>query len=75
MAKNILLMHDVIDRFDAMLTELVNDPAFGNVHFVDLRGTLSTDLAGDAYKEWWGNILETRDSAANTPPNCTVEEK
>ena len=55
LANNVALMHDIIDRFNAMLAGLVNDPAFGNVHFVDLRGTLSTDLA--TYQDWWDNEL------------------
>lgn len=44
----------LIDRFNTMLQELVNEPGFGNVHYVDLRGTLSN--AAD-YKKWWGNEL------------------
>jgi hypothetical protein len=54
---NVQLMHDIIDRFNNMLAGLVKDPAFGNVHYVDLRGTLSTALASDAYKDWWDNEL------------------
>jgi len=57
LAKSVALMHDIIDGFNKMLAALVQDPAFGNVHYVDLRNTLSTDLANDAYKDWWGNEL------------------
>ena len=32
-------------------------PVFANLHYVDLRNTLSTVLANDAYKDWWGNEL------------------
>lgn len=55
LAENVTLMQDIIDRFNEMLTGLVNQPAFANVRFVDLRGTLSTDPAN--YKDWWGNEL------------------
>lgn len=55
LAGNVLLMHDIMDRFNVMLAGLVSDPAFGNVRFVDLRGTLSTDLG--SYQDWWDNEL------------------
>jgi hypothetical protein len=54
LSKNIALMHDVIDRFNNMLSALAQKPAFGNVHYVDLRGTLTTDAT---YTKWWGNEL------------------
>lgn len=57
LATNVTLMHDIIDRFDGMLATLVEEPEFAHVHFVDLRGTLSTDLANNAYQEWWANEL------------------
>jgi hypothetical protein len=57
LATNITLMRDVLDQFNAMLAELVKDPAFGHVHHIDLRGTLSTQLQDVAYQEWWGNEL------------------
>jgi hypothetical protein len=54
LAKNIVLMHDVLDRFNNMLLTLAKSPPFGNVHYVDLRGTLKTDAT---YTDWWGNEL------------------
>ena len=54
---NVELMRVVIDRFNAMLEGLVSDPAFPGVHYVNLRGKLSTELANDAYQEWWANEL------------------
>jgi len=57
LTNNVALMHDIIDKFNDMLARLVKNPAFANVHIVDLRGTLSTDLANDAYQAWWGNEL------------------
>ena len=62
---NLGLMHHIIDRFNAMLAGLVSDPAFANVHFVDLRNTLSTVLAGDAYKDWWDNELHPTEKGFN----------
>lgn len=52
---NVVLMHNIMDRFNKMLADLVTDPAFGNAHYVDVRSTLSTVLAGIACQEWWGN--------------------
>jgi hypothetical protein len=52
---NIGLMQSIIDKFNAMLRTLPAD--FPNVHYLDLRGTLSTVLAGEAYKQVWGNEL------------------
>jgi hypothetical protein len=50
------MMHDVIDRFNAMLAAVVAEAAFaGHVHYVDLRGTLAWDPAD--YKDWWANEL------------------
>jgi hypothetical protein len=61
----IALMRDIIDRFNDMLTKLANDPAFDNVHYIDLRGTLSTDLTNDTYHAWWANELHpTKDGFA-----------
>jgi hypothetical protein len=57
---NTPMMQDVIDRFNVMLSGVVGEPAFqGNVHYVNLRGTLSPELQGDAYnyKDWWANEL------------------
>src|SRR5207249_2668405 len=46
------LMRAVIDRFNVMLAELVADLQFASVHYIDLRGTLSTDLVDHKYKDW-----------------------
>jgi hypothetical protein len=40
-----------------MLQGLAADPAFSNVRYVDLRGTLTNLLAADAYQDWWANEL------------------
>jgi lysophospholipase L1-like esterase len=57
LATNVALMHDIIDRFNQGLAALVKDPAFSQVHYVDLRNTLSTQLGNDAYQNWWDNEL------------------
>jgi hypothetical protein len=49
------MMADLIDRFNSMLQRLVQEPEFGDVHYIDLRGTLSNSSAN--YKDWWANEL------------------
>jgi hypothetical protein len=46
------MMKTLIDRFNAMLQTVAKD--FANVHYVDLRGTLSN---GANYKAFWANEL------------------
>jgi hypothetical protein len=55
--RNVALMHDIIDRFNAMLARIVADPVFAHVHYIDLRGTLSADLTSNIYQSWWANEL------------------
>jgi hypothetical protein len=55
--RNVGLLRNLIDGFNGMLAALVKEPAFGNVSYVDLRGTLSTTLDNDQYKDWWANEL------------------
>jgi hypothetical protein len=49
------MMVVLIDRFNAMLEKLVQEPGFENVRYIDLRGTLSNTQ--NTYKEWWANEL------------------
>jgi hypothetical protein len=51
------LMTVLIDRFNAMLLSVTREPGFENVHYIDLRGTLSNNLASDSYRKWWANEL------------------
>lgn len=44
----------LIDRFNHMLLEVSRLGAFSHVHYIDLRGTLSS---GADYKQWWDNEL------------------
>jgi hypothetical protein len=50
---NTAMMKQVIDQFNAMVAKL--PVQFANVHFVDLRGTLSNNPAN--YTDWWANEL------------------
>lgn len=53
-ADNIVLMAALIDRFNAMLQTVAQEPGVGNVRYVDLRGTLSNDAD---YEAFWANEL------------------
>jgi hypothetical protein len=48
------LMHDLMDRFNTMLATLPSYSDLAHVHYIDLRGTLST---GPDYQTWWDNEL------------------
>lgn len=48
------LAHEMIERFNKMLQELVKLKEFKHVHYIDLRNTLQT---GDDYTQWWDNEL------------------
>ncbi len=50
---NTAMMKTIIDQFNAMIAKLAAE--FANVHYVNLRGTLSDDPA--TYKNWWANEL------------------
>ena len=49
------MMTTVIDRFNTMLQNLVQEPGFQNVTYIDLRKTLSNAQAN--YKDYWANEL------------------
>ena len=52
--RKIALAHDLIDKFNDMLQQLTSLAAFSHVHYINLRGTLST---GRDYTKWWENEL------------------
>ncbi len=54
LVERIDLMATLIDRINSMLQEVVDMEAFPQVHYLDLRNTLS---AGADYKDWWANEL------------------
>lgn len=47
-------LRDLINRFNTMLADLAQLPSFGHLHYIDLRGTLST---ADDYRMWWDNEM------------------
>ena len=49
------MMTTVIDRFNTMLQNLVQEPGFQNVTYIDLRKTLSNSQSN--YKDWWANEI------------------
>jgi hypothetical protein len=49
------MMTTIIDRFNTMLQNLVQEPGFQNVTYIDLRKTLSNSQAD--YKDWWANEI------------------
>lgn len=59
LAKNTEIMQDLIHRFNSMLQTLSDELA--QVTYLNLRGTLSNDLAGNAYRELWDNELHPED--------------
>jgi hypothetical protein len=62
---NVGLMHTIIDRFYKMLSDLSQDAAPATLHVIDLRNTLSTDLVGDTYQQWWDNELHPTEQGFN----------
>lgn len=54
LAKNKLLIVQLIDRFNTMLADVSVVPEFAHVHYLDLRGTLKHD---GTYKQHWANEM------------------
>jgi len=53
--ENVALMTALIDRFNAMLQRVAQEPTAGDVRYVDIRGTLSNAQAN--YQQFWANEL------------------
>ncbi|HTU68082.1 MAG TPA: hypothetical protein VMF52_19200 [Steroidobacteraceae bacterium] len=53
--ENAGVVHQLIDRFNAMLTSVSATAGFGHVRYLNLRGTLYSDPSN--YKSDWGNEL------------------
>ena len=49
------MMTTIIDRFNTMLQNLVREPDFRNVTYINLRNTLPNAQAN--YKDWWANEI------------------
>lgn len=54
MAQNMVVLVQLIDRFNTMLAAVSALPQFAHVHYLDLRGTLNHD---GTYKQHWANEL------------------
>ncbi|MDE2805397.1 MAG: hypothetical protein OXN18_09665 [Gemmatimonadota bacterium] len=54
----------LIDRFNKMIGELA--VSIDGVHYVDLRGDVSNELADNRYREHWDNELHLSDDAFRT---------
>jgi hypothetical protein len=52
--KNKLMIAELIDRFNSMLSAISSLPEFAHVHYLDLRDTLKHDAT---YKQFWANEL------------------
>jgi hypothetical protein len=62
LAPNAAVIHTMIDRFNTMLVGLAGQGDLGHLRYVNLRGTLSGQLGGEAYKQDWHDELHPRDS-------------
>jgi hypothetical protein len=51
------LMVTLIDRFNGLLRGVAGGPGLEHLHHVDLRGTLSQQIQGQAYKGSWNDEL------------------
>lgn len=54
MQQCVLLVQNLIDRFNDMLAMIARNGQFSHVHYLDLRQTLPN---GPGYRTWWGNEL------------------
>ena len=58
MADNAATLRTLVDRLNAVIEEIPKQPGFEHVCFVNVKGTLSTQLSpNDPYKADWGNEL------------------
>jgi hypothetical protein len=57
LAQRCAIMVELIDRFNGVLQTVPEHAELRHVRYVDLRGTLSNQLAGGRYRSWWANEL------------------
>lgn len=50
-------MRTLMDRFNAVVAGLAGSPGLEHLRYVNLLGTLSSELPDEEYKTWWGNEL------------------
>jgi hypothetical protein len=60
------VMVTLIDAFNGVLAGIAGGPGLEHVRHVDLRRTLSCELAGSEYKKWWGNELHPTEKGFRT---------
>jgi hypothetical protein len=60
------VMVALIDGFNALLSGVAGGPGLEHVRHVDLRGSLSCELGGRAYRRWWGNELHPTERGFRT---------
>ncbi len=51
------LMSELIDRFNEQLARIAGGLGLKHLHYIDLRGTLSNEVAGKKYRKSWANEL------------------
>lgn len=61
------MMQIIIDQFNNMLQRVAGEPDFANVHYVDVRGSLSNNLENEIYKQWWANELHPTGGGISLP--------
>jgi hypothetical protein len=61
MVERVNVMTNLIDRFNDMVASLAGQPGLEHVLYVNVRRTLSNELAGKRYKKLWANELHPTD--------------
>lgn len=57
--RRVIIVGQLMDRFNEMLIEIAALPEFAHVRYVDLRGTLPT--AANIYRQFWANELHPKE--------------
>jgi len=60
------VMETLIDRYNAVLAGIAGGAGLEHVRHVDLRGTLSNEVSGAAYKRTWGDELHPTERGFRT---------
>jgi len=55
LGQRVQMMQDLMDQFNEMVKSIPTHPDLAHVIYIDLRHTLSNNLAD--YRDWWGNEL------------------
>jgi len=57
LASRCAIIATLMDRFNSVLAKVPSIPELGHLTYVDLRRTLSSQLAGKRYRQWWADEL------------------